>query len=348
VIGDVVYVGGTFKNAVSSTGQQVARANLAAFCLANGNLLNSFVANVAGTAQMSGGKPTEVWALTTDGTNLFAGGNFSSVNGTAVQPLVKLNPITGGVLPFNTGTIPDIVYALDYFGGTIYAGGDFSIGAIRKGASFDAGSGAIGTWNPNADAKIESLKVSPSGQWVYIGGNFQAVQGQAHDKLAKLRRSDAAVQSIVYANNGPGVVGARVFDIAVDPNNEDNVFVALGPKSGSNPPPPTGAGNRFVLFNGTGGATWDDNGPDGDGQAVELIGSIVYGGFHGGWNGDQTKRLEGLNTSNGGLSGFAPSTGGVLGVFDLAQAPVSGRFVAVGDFKNMGSTNKLNGLAIFN
>ena len=77
-------------------------------------------------------------------------------------------------------------------------------------------------------------------------------------------------------------------------------------------------------------------------------GRSLYGGFHGGWNGDPTKRLEGLNASNGGLSGFAPNTGGVLGVFDLAQAPVSGRFVAVGDFKNMGATNKLNGVAIFN
>ena len=34
-------------------------------------------------------------------------------------------------------------------------------------------------------------------------------------------------------------------------------------------------------------------------------------------------------------------------MFDLAQAPASGRFVAVGDFKNMGATNKLNGVAIF-
>ena len=34
-------------------------------------------------------------------------------------------------------------------------------------------------------------------------------------------------------------------------------------------------------------------------------------------------------------------------MFDLAQASASGRFVAVGDFKTMG-TNKLHGLAIFN
>ena len=125
---------------------------------------------------------------------------------------------------------------------------------LRKGVRFDHTTGAVDpTWNANVDARIESLKVSPSGQWVYIGGSFQAVQGHAHDKLAKLAASNAAVQSIVYGYNGPGVVGARVFDIAVDPSNEDNVFVALGPKSGSNPPPPAGAGNRFVLFNGTGG-----------------------------------------------------------------------------------------------
>ena len=55
-----------------------------------------------------------------------------------------------------------------------------------------------------------------------------------------------------------------------------------------------------------------------------------------------------LNAANGATTAFAPTTGGVLGVFDLAQARPSGRFVAVGDFKNMGATNKLNGVAIFN
>ena len=350
VIGDVVYVGGTFTQAVAPNGQSASRANLAAFCLADGSLLASFVANVSGTAPMSPAKPTEVWALTTDGTNLFVGGNFNAINGTAVQPLAKLDPVTGAVLPFNPGPIPDLVYALDYFGGRIYAGGDFSLaGNIRKGASFDSGTGAVGTWNPGIDGtgRIESLKVTPSGQWVYIGGAFQSVQGQAHDKLAKLARTDATVQPVVYGNAAPGVIGARVLDIAVNPNNEDQVFVALGPKAGTNPPPPNGAGNRFVAFNANGQADWDDNGPDGDGQAVELIGSILYAGFHGGWNGDPSKRLLGLTASTGATTAFAPATNGILGVFDLAQAASSGRLVAVGDFKDMGSTHNLHGVAIF-
>jgi hypothetical protein len=350
VIGDVVYVGGTFSQAVSPTGSTKPHANLAAFCLANGNLLDTFQADLSGKAQNASASTTEAWALTTDGTNLFVGGNFSAVNGTATGPLAKLNPVTGAVQSWNPGTIPDIVYALDYFGGQVYAGGDFSINAnLRKGVRFDAATGTVDpSWNANTDAKIEALKVSPDGRWVYIGGAFQNVQGQPHDKLAKLQRSDATVQSVLYgASAGPGNVGARVFDIAVDVNNQDQVYVALGPKSGTNPPPQSGAGNRFIFFNASGAPVWNDTGPDGDGQAVELIGSVLYAGFHGGWNGDSTKRLEGLNASNGGLSGFAPTTGGVLGVFDLAQAPASGRFVAVGDFSFMGSTNKLNGVAIF-
>ena len=45
VIGGVAYVGGVFQNAISPAGVKVPRQNLAAFCLADGSLLTSFVAN---------------------------------------------------------------------------------------------------------------------------------------------------------------------------------------------------------------------------------------------------------------------------------------------------------------
>jgi hypothetical protein len=339
VIGDIVYVGGLFTQAVAPNGQTVARTNLAAFCLANGALLSTFVANLNG----------QVWALTTDGTSLFVGGDFTTLNGVAVSRLVKLNPVTGARIPLpQLPAIPNVVLALDYFGGNVYMGCDCSVGAApilgKKGASFNATTGAFSGWNPNSDAKIESLKVSQSGQWVYIGGAFQNVQGQAHDKLAKMARSNGAVQSVAYSSVVPGVVGARVFDLAVNPLDQNEVFAALGPRSGTGAP--SGSGNRFVAFNATGGADWNDTQPDGDGQAVELIGSILYAGFHDGWNGDNTKRLEGLSAATGTTTAFAPPTGGVLGVFDLAQG--GNRLVAVGDFNFMGSTTKLHGLAIFN
>ena len=172
------------------------------------------------------------------------------------------------------------------------------------------------------------------------------VQGQAHDKLAKLAASNAAVQPVVYANNGPGVVGARVFDIAVDPSNEDNVFVALGPKSGSNPPPPAGAGNRScsstarVARRGTTTAPTVTARPSS--SSARPLRRLPRG-----LDQHPHQAPRGSDRQQGGHTVFAPSTGGVLGVFDLAQAPASGRFVAVGDFKNLGATNKLNGVAIF-
>ena len=53
----------------------------------------------------------------------------------------------------------------------------------------------------------------------------------------------------------------------------------------------------------------------------------------------------GLNTANGAATGFAPASGGVLGVRGMAQG--GGRLIAVGDFNFMGTTGQVRGLAIF-
>jgi len=338
-IGDIVYVGGTFSQAVSPTGQMVPRADLAAFCIKDGSLVSKFVANTNG----------EVWALTTDGTSLFAGGSFTSINGQATNRLVKLDRITGAVdTTFNPPAIPDIVYALGYraANASVYAGGDFSIANNqgKKGASFDHTNGAVTGWNPNADARIESLEISGNEQTVYIGGSFDNVGGSAHNGLARTDAATGAVAAVQFGNNHgvPGRIDGRVFSISIAPDNV-TPYVAIGPAK----PGGTNGGNKFVGYNPTTGLeTWVENGPDGDAQAIELINGVLYGGFHGGWNNDPQKRLEGLNPATGNVTGFAPNTGGVLGVRGMAQA--GGRLFAVGDFSSMGSTNKLNGLAIFN
>ena len=77
MIGNVVYVGGTFNNAVVPDRCHRSRANLAAFCLADGNLLSSFAANF-------GGGPVN--ALATDGASLFVGRQLHYANGGAVEP----------------------------------------------------------------------------------------------------------------------------------------------------------------------------------------------------------------------------------------------------------------------
>jgi hypothetical protein len=341
VIGDVVYVGGDFSNGVAPAGAKTARNNLAAFCLANGQLLSSFVADVN----------AQVWALTSDGASLFVGGDFTALNGrTLAKPrLVKLNATTGAqITGFDPPTIPNVVYALDYSGGKVYAGGDFSavdqagrtIG--KKGVSVDHDTGAFAGWNPDADARIQALKVSPDGQWVFIGGTFETVGGLAHNDLARTSAGSGAVSAVSFGDNQnvSGRVNGHVFSIAVD-SDSVSAYASTGPSR----PKGSNGGNKLISYASDGRENWRLT-FNGDNQAVVLIGNTLYTGFHGGFQNNTNLRLLGFNKSSHAMTSFSPNSNGVLGVRGLA---ISGNgLVAVGDFSAMGSTTKLHGVAIFN
>ena len=325
---------------MSPSGQKVNRSNLAAFCIKDGALLATF----------EGDTNNRVWALTTDGTYLYVGGEFTTYDGQPSNRLVKVNPTNGDrITTFNPPTIPDDVLALGYrpANASVYLGGDFDIAGPgrRKGASVNKDTGALTGWNIDADRRVEALEISSDQQNVYIGGSFDFVNNAAHNALARTDANTGAVAPVVFSRAslpGSGFIEGRVFSIAI---GTDNVtpYVAIGPAR----PGGTNGGNKFASYNpSTGENVWEQNGPDGDAQAIELIAGKLYGGFHGGWNGDTAKRLEGMSPANGATTGFAPNSGGILGVRGLAQD--RGRLFAVGDFSSMGSTTKLNGLAIFN
>jgi hypothetical protein len=256
----------------------------------------------------------------------------------------------------NLPAIPDDVLALAYrpANQSVYIGGDFDIAGPgrRKGASVNKDTGALTGWSIDADGKVESLELSGglAQPTVYIGGAFDVVNNAAHNALARTDANTGAVDPVVFSRAsmpGSGLIQGRIFSIAVGSDNTP--YVAIGPTI----PPGQGinGGNRFARYDPTTGANvWEQNGPDGDAQAIELINGTLYGGFHGGWGVgntvDTTKRLMGMSPATGATSGFGPNSGGVLGVRGLAQD--RGRLFAVGDFASMGGTNKLNGLAIFN
>jgi hypothetical protein len=344
VIGNVVYVGGAFTHAVSPTGVVgPARLNLAAFCLASGKLLSTFNANVNGPVN----------ALATDGTTLFVGGNFSTLNGQAVTRLVKVNALTGArITQFNTPIIPAPVNSLAFFGGNIYAGGDFGklnasapFVQVGNAAGFNGLTGQYNGWHAGADKTIEAIAISPDGNWVYIGGNFLTVGLQPHDRLAKLSRAAAgAVQPVVYSNVSAGVLGARPLDIVA---TSGHLLVGIGPAAST---APAGAGRRMIYFDdATGNAIWNDTNPRGDVQAVTVVGNRVYFGMPKGYNAcvpANSCRLIGANITGSPFLTFAPfAVSGGFGVEDLATG--ANRLVAVGDFTTIGANTDLHGLAIF-
>ncbi len=179
-IGDIVYVGGTFSQAVSPGGQKVNRQNLAAFCIKDGALLSTFV----------GDTNNRVWALTTDGTSLFVGGEFTSYNGQASNRLVKVHPTTGArVAAFNPPAIPDDVLALGYRPPTpVSTSAATSTSPVRVAARAPASTrtpapSPAGASTPTAASRHSSSSGGLAQQNVYIGGSFDVVNNVAHNAL---------------------------------------------------------------------------------------------------------------------------------------------------------------------
>ena len=190
VIGNRVYVGGTFTDAdVPDRHHSSPATKLAAFCLANGALDTSFVPNLGATTI------TSVNALATDGANLFVGGDFLA--GGAPLHLVK---VSADWRPHRAVRARRLrrarCWTCDFAGGVLYAAGDFGkIGAppagnqnyVGNAAGFNAHHGCLDhAGSPARAAKVESITVSPDGTAVFIGGNFPRSRSRPGDARRQL------------------------------------------------------------------------------------------------------------------------------------------------------------------
>ena len=179
--GGTLYAGGFFE----SVGGQ-ARRGLAAVDATTGALVTAFDPNV-------GGFP-DVFALALGGGTLYAGGRFASVGGQARRGLAAVDATTGALVTAFSANVGGgffpAVSALALGGGTLYAGGNFTIigGQTRNNlAAVDAATGALVTaFDP--DVSGGSLPVvralALGGGTLYAGGDFTRVGGQPRDNLA--------------------------------------------------------------------------------------------------------------------------------------------------------------------
>lgn len=159
-----VFVGGPYTSY-----KTVARRNIAAFDATTG-IVTAFDANC----------DAEVLSLATNGTNIYAGGKFSSINGGAVlrTSLAAFDPATGVVnSSFNANLTSSGVNAILLSGNTLYAGGNLGFQTHNFLAAFDATSGVVSSWDPGVSGTVNALALS--GTTLYFGGNFTAVNGGA-------------------------------------------------------------------------------------------------------------------------------------------------------------------------
>jgi len=263
-IGDTVYVAGSFSGIrPTRTGPITARANLAAFDATTGEPRPGFAPSI--------NAPVYALERSPDGSRLYVGGAFTSVDGATHQRIAVLDPSTGAVVP---GFTPNLgggsVRALVLRNGTLYAGGNFTSasGQARTGlAAFDTtGSGTpLAGWVPSANGVggVLTLEVSPDGGRLYVGGRFTDVNGQpstAH--LAALHRATGVVDPAFAAQPA-----REVFDVLAD--DRGLVWTALG-----------GVLGRSDVYRAADGSLLTRHETAGDVEVVEEVGDLIYLGGH--------------------------------------------------------------------
>ncbi len=176
VVGNKVYATGKFSQArpagAAAGTNETPRSNILAYDITTGALDTAFAPslNAQGLAI----------AASADGTRIFVGGDFTSVDGTARYRIVALDATTGAVVANFPAKADAQVRALTVSGNTLYAGGSFSTAsgqARSRLAAFDATTGALLSWAPTVDQSVLALTAVPGKGQVVIGGRFTTLNG---------------------------------------------------------------------------------------------------------------------------------------------------------------------------
>ena len=121
-LGNLIYLAGHFTKVIDQNGDRHPAGSIAAFDLATGDWDPSFLPIVGGDLHL---KVTAL-AISPDGTTLYAGGDFDSINGTDVKNLAAIDLATGqldaGFAPTPGGSVDVLLAGPDL----LYMGGSFS------------------------------------------------------------------------------------------------------------------------------------------------------------------------------------------------------------------------------
>lgn len=274
----VVYLGGTFTSvrppgAALGTGE-VARPGLAAFSSATGELLPW-----APSVTSSTGTPNvETLSVSPDGSTVYVGGQFTTVNGTARANLAAVSASSGTLTSWApripTGTIYNITPVSN---GTVYIGGQFGVvnSVRRTNAAATDSAGNLLSWAPAiSGGSVRAISQAPDASLIVLGGSFSTVNGAAHRALMAV---DPTVGSSIAAW-GAGPQLSKLFQVYHQAGDASHVYVAAVDQGGR---------YGYSEFDGTAAINWA-NGTIawadycyGDTHGLTVLNGMLYAGGHG-------------------------------------------------------------------
>ncbi|WP_103502887.1 LamG-like jellyroll fold domain-containing protein [Streptomyces sp. SM14] len=204
--GGTVFVGGTFSTvrppgAAPGT-QEESAANFVALDAASGEPVADCDLRFT-----SGSSAAAVRAMTVspDGSTLYIGGSFGSVNGVGASNVAAFDTSTCERKPFSIA-VSATVRALAASEERVYLGGDFTQvgGQSRQRFAAVSTTGALQSWTADADLSGRAVELTPDGRNVILGGDFFTLNGQNSHALAVVDAGTGA-----NTRNYPGFIEDR-------------------------------------------------------------------------------------------------------------------------------------------
>ncbi|GAA3200743.1 LamG-like jellyroll fold domain-containing protein [Actinocorallia longicatena] len=338
VSGGTLYAGGTFTTVrPPGSSTTTGRTYLAGFSTATG-ALTSFNVTLNGRVRALDVSP--------DGTKLYVGGDFTTVNGTTRNRLAAINLPAGTLATGFTANANAAVTSLKATATALYVGGDFSTlaGAAKaRIGAVNATTGAnIAGFAASTDNRVYTIAVDEDEGRVLLGGSFLTINGVSQPYIGSVDSATGA--SRPWAANGLGNCQLTVKKIL---NVDDHAYVTA--EGG-----PPGCWEGVYKANvADGSIVWEDE-CLGAGQALAAIGSQIYFGSHthdcarvpGGFTGPNNNnafiwyRLNVLNAGTGDIGHWTPNTNaaGTTSVGPQVMATDGSQIFVGGDFTNVNGT----------
>jgi uncharacterized repeat protein (TIGR01451 family) len=317
-VGNTIYLGGDFTALQDTvTDVTVARAFIGGIDAITGEP-TSFAPMLDGSVFALAASP--------DGSQLYVGGNFTTVNGATQRRVVQFDSATGQKTSWKpTGWPNNVVRAITVSTDRVYIGGAFtSLGTatVTRIAALSPTTGAqVAGFNASADGLVRDLVLASSRLWV--GGNFSNVNGTSQNKLTAIDPTTGATITGVYHPSYP------VLDLAAG----TRLYVAGG-----------GGGGKALAVNlSTGAKVWEKK-TDGNVQGVDVLnGTPYFGGHFFKYDGKVVEQMVRADPATGALDlTWLPSvTSGFLGVFAV-DAFGDGKLYIGGDFTRVTNLKRLN------
>ncbi len=156
-----------------------------------------------------------VWALGSDGSEIYVGGSFTTALGQVRLRLAALDRASGTLRAWAPVADGD-VQSIEVFGTSVYVGGTFSTvdGSSRRIAEIDTDTGVVSAWTtPPISGIIFDLEATATR--LYVAGEFPPISDVGSSHLAALDRGTGNVIAS-FSPNVPYVDGSRVQAISID------------------------------------------------------------------------------------------------------------------------------------